>query len=217
MISDHFNGFSDFDFKRLLEKGDIEITSGQHTKKQQLPIEGRTAITNVSLESVALKKALPPIIDKSTEYLILGTMPGEKSLVHQEYYNNPRNQFWNIISDLFKNGKPFTNYNDKLDFLKKHKIGLWDVLDTCDREGSLDSRIKNITVNNFEKLFYEYPNIKVVIFNGQDSCNYFSTYIKNKSGKKTFIQLTSTSSTNTHKTLDEKTKEWQAALRKNSR
>lgn len=138
-------------------------------------------------------------------------MPGEQSLLHQQYYNNPRNQFWKIIASTFNDNKPFANYEDKLATLKHNKIGLWDVLDTCDREGSSDSSIKNPTLNNFDKLFKEFPNIKTVIFNGQDSYDYFNSLVHDKADKK-YLQLSSTSSANGHKTVVEKTQEWKAAL-----
>lgn len=214
-ISDYFTGFSDLDFKKLFDKGEIEITSGQNSVANTSITKTITKATIPTKSSIS-KKGLPPVIDNLTEYLILGTMPGERSLLHQEYYNNPRNQFWNIISTLFNNGKNFLSYNEKLDTIRKHKIGLWDVLDTCDRTGSLDSNIKNQTLNNFEKLFEHYPNIKTVIFNGQDSCSYFNSLVQDRRDK-VYRQLTSTSSANTHKTLDEKTKEWKAVLTKNSR
>jgi hypoxanthine-DNA glycosylase len=215
MISDYFNGFSDLDLKKLLDKGEIEISSEQNSVKTP-PIKNTTIKRVTSKASGVSKKGLPPIVDKNTEFLILGTMPGEESLLNQEYYNNPRNQFWNIISSSFNNGQKFSDYNEKLETLKNHKIGLWDVLDTCEREGSLDSNIKSQTLNNFEKLFKEFSNIRTVIFNGHDSYNYFSSLVHDMADK-IYLQLTSTSSANTHKTFDEKEKEWKAALIKNNR
>jgi hypoxanthine-DNA glycosylase len=216
MISDYFNGFSDLDFKKLLNKGDIEITTKQNSAT--IPIIKKVIPKQLisKKKSNISKQALPPVIDKTTEYLILGTMPGEKSLLNREYYNNPKNQFWNIISSIFNNGRKLSDYNDKLEILKKNRIGLWDVLDTCEREGSLDSNIKNKTLNNFDKLFKEFSNIKTVIFNGQESYNYFNSLVHEKADKR-YLQLTSTSSANTHKTVDEKTQEWKTALTKNYR
>lgn len=209
-ISDYFTGFSDLDFKKLLVKGEIQIINNQNfvasPKIKKIIIKPTTTATQHNI----FKKALPPIIDKNTIYLVLGTMPGEKSLLNQEYYNNPRNQFWNIISVLFNNENRFLNYSEKIEIIKKNKIGLWDVLDTCEREGSLDSNIKNQKLNNFDKLFKDFPNIKTIIFNGQESYNYFNSLAHDKVRK--IYLLTSTSSANTHKTLNEKTEEWKKAL-----
>ena len=82
-----------------------------------------------------------PIIDDKSKVLILGTMPGGKSLEKQQYYANPRNQFWKIIDNLFDETLP-TDYEKKINFLKDKRIALWDVLKACSREGSLDANIK---------------------------------------------------------------------------
>lgn len=211
MISDHFNGFTDLDFKKLLDKGNIEIIGRQisvATQSSKPPVPKQTISKS---KSSILRQALPPVIDQTTEYLVLGTMPSEKSLLNQEYYNNSRNQFWKIIAEVFNNKKTLADYNEKITTLKDNKIGLWDVLNTCDRQGSSDSSIENPTLNNFDKLFKEFPNIKTVIFNGQDSCDYFNSLVHNKADKK-YLQLSSTSSANGHKTVAEKTKEWKIAL-----
>lgn len=213
-ISDYSTGFSDIDFKNLLTNGEIEITGNPATKEnhasEKPALKDRHIKTNNSIQ----KQALPPIIDHETEYLVLGTMPGEKSLLHQEYYNNPQNQFWRIISVIFNKGNSFSSYRDKVDVLKKHRIGLWDVLGTCERADSLDSNIKNPTINDFHKLFQEFPNIKTVVFNGKESYKQFSSTIKQHPGK-VYLQLPSTSSTNTHQTAVEKIRDWKNALTKN--
>ena len=211
MISDYFNGFTNLDFKKPLDIGDIEIIGNQISLATQVNKKNVPKQTISKSKSSISKRALPPVIDKTTKFLVLGTMPGEQSLLNQEYYNNPRNQFWKIIADGFNNKKKFVDYNEKLTALKNNKIGLWDVLDTCDREGSSDSKIKNPALNNFEKLFKKFSNIKTVIFNGKDSYNYFNSLVHDKVDKN-YLQLSSTSSSNGHKTLAEKTREWKAAL-----
>lgn len=211
-ISDYFNGFTELDFKILLDKGDIEIIETKTLVSKQSIKNIVAKQSNPKSKSNIAKQGLPPVINKTTEYLILGTMPGEESLLNQEYYNNSRNQFWNIISSVFNNDSRFLDYNDKLNILAKNKIGLWDVLDTCEREGSLDSNIKSQTINNFDKLFNDFPNIKRVIFNGQESYAYFKSQNLDQSGKE-FIYLTSTSSANTHKTFEQKLQVWKTALK----
>lgn len=122
-----------------------------------------------NLKSNMPKIAFKPIIDTQTEILILGSMPGEQSLAQQQYYANQRNAFWRIICDVFNSGMLLTNYQDKINLLRQNKIGLWDALESCEREGSLDSNIKNGVLNNFEELFKTYPHIKLVLFNGGTS------------------------------------------------
>ncbi|NLN94687.1 MAG: DNA-deoxyinosine glycosylase [Bacteroidales bacterium] len=96
------------------------------------------------------KEGFPPIIDGNTKVLVLGTMPGDRSILTGEYYANPKNQFWKIIFRVFNSGESVLDYNDKIELLLKNKIGLWDVLFRANRAGSLDSNIYNEEFNDFE-------------------------------------------------------------------
>ncbi|WP_300675597.1 DNA-deoxyinosine glycosylase [Soonwooa sp.] len=112
--------------------------------------------------------SFPPVVYRDSEILILGSIPGVKSLEMQEYYAHPQNKFWTIIFELFN--EEFTkDYQQKLKILNKHKIALWDVIDSCERKGSLDSEIKNEVGNDVLKLLKDYPNLKVIFCNGQKS------------------------------------------------
>ena len=71
--------------------------------------------------------SFPPVLPKEPAVLILGSMPGVKSLEKQQYYGNPRNHFWNILFTLF-NEPSVENYENKLAFCKKHRIALWDTI-----------------------------------------------------------------------------------------
>lgn len=121
-------------------------------------------------------KSFEPVVDNRTEVLILGSMPGVASLEKQEYYGNIRNTFWKIIFEIF-NQEPILNYEQKLDFLISKRIGLWDMLASCERKGSLDSNISLGVVNDFEKLFCTYPDIKRVCFNGTKAYDVFKKEI----------------------------------------
>lgn len=103
------------------------------------------------------------------------------------------------------------NYNDKTELLLKNRIGLWDVLHSANRNGSLDSNIQNEELNDFKQLFETFPQIKVIIFNGKKAADYFSWKEKHNSKLKYFI-LPSTSSANTRKSLETKMNEWHTAL-----
>lgn len=112
--------------------------------------------------------SFPPIIDDYSKILILGSIPGVKSLEKQQYYAHPQNKFWKIIFELFH--EDFTgDYNEKINILKKNHIALWDVIDSCERKGSLDSEIKNEEANQIEELLEKYPNIKAIFCNGGKS------------------------------------------------
>lgn len=93
-------------------------------------------------------------------------MPGGESLKKQEYYAYGRNQFWKIIFSLLK-GQATDDYEEKKKILLESHIGVWDVLKSCDRKGSLDVNIKNPQSNNFKLLFEQYPKIKQIYFNGK--------------------------------------------------
>lgn len=112
--------------------------------------------------------SFPPIISNDSKILILGSIPGVKSLEKQQYYGHPQNKFWKIIFELFN--EEFTeNYDERLNVLKKHHIALWDVIDSCERKGSLDSEIKNEEANQIEELLENYPNITAIFCNGGKS------------------------------------------------
>ena len=109
--------------------------------------------------------SMPPVIDPHAKVLILGSMPGAKSLEAQHYYGNPRNHFWEIIFSILGETDPL-DYSERLSLLKKHHIALWDVIHSCYREGSLDSAIKAEQPNDLKTLLREHPQIRAIAFNG---------------------------------------------------
>ncbi|WP_243450280.1 DNA-deoxyinosine glycosylase [Desulfosporosinus sp. Sb-LF] len=148
-----------------------------------------------------------PIVDERSRVLILGSMPGIESLRLQQYYANPRNQFWKLIYSLF-DLEPCEAYEERVSFIKGKQIALWDVIENCYREGSLDSNIREEKVNDFSGLFKAYPGIKIVMFNGGKA---YETY-KKRIGfgaipNLTFQRLTSSSPANTKRYV-EKLREW---------
>lgn len=148
-----------------------------------------------------------PIIDEHSRILILGSMPGVESLRLQQYYANPRNQFWKIIYSLF-NREPNPNYEERIAFIKNKKIAVWDAIGTCYREGSLDSNIQEEKVNDFSALFEAYLNIKTVLFNGGKAYETYKKWIGfGTIPNLTFHKLTSSSPANTKK-YEEKLREW---------
>lgn len=112
--------------------------------------------------------SFPPIIDAQSEILILGSVPGVRSLEKQQYYAHPQNAFWKIIFELFDE-LPTGDYTARIRILKRHHIALWDVIDTCERKGSLDSEIRNEEANRIGELLENYPGIKAIFCNGGKS------------------------------------------------
>lgn len=114
-----------------------------------------------------------PVVDEKCKILILGSMPSVKSLEKQQYYGNKRNHFWQIIYRLF--GREMEeDYDKRKAFLLEHNIAVWDVLKSCDREGSSDSKIINPVPNDFVVFFNQYTNIKAVFFNGSKAEQLFN-------------------------------------------
>ena len=112
--------------------------------------------------------SFPPIVSKDSKILILGSVPGIKSLEMNEYYAHPQNKFWKILFEIFQEDFTF-NYSEKLNFLQRNHIAVWDVIDSCERKGSLDTEIKNENHHNILQLLEDFPNIKVIYCNGQKS------------------------------------------------
>ena len=110
--------------------------------------------------------SFPPIVSPTSKILILGSIPGVKSLEQQQYYAHPQNKFWTILSELFQEDVT-TDYSERITLLQRKHIALWDVIDSCERKGSLDVKIKNEEQNDIGKFLTDHPNIIAVFCNGQ--------------------------------------------------
>jgi hypoxanthine-DNA glycosylase len=115
---------------------------------------------------------LAPVLAPSTRVLVLGSFPGAASLAAGRYYAHPRNQFWRLISAVIGEDLAGLPYEERLPRLLAHRFGLWDVLAGCEREGSLDSAIRNPAANDFERLRSLCPELETVGFNGQASAKF---------------------------------------------
>lgn len=114
-----------------------------------------------------LLAGLAPVVDSLTRILVLGSFPGAASLAAGQYYAHPRNQLWSLLAALTGENLVDTPYAARLDLLRQHRIGLWDVFGECEREGSLDAAIRKPAANDFERLRQLCPELEVVGFNGQ--------------------------------------------------
>ena len=139
--------------------------------------------------------------------LILGSMPGQRSLAEMQYYAHPRNAFWPIMGSLF-NAVPEISYAHRLDRLREHHIALWDVLQFCERPGSLDSAIKadSAIVNNFDRFFSCHPEIQTVFFNGKKAAEIYRRHMPATTQR--LITLPSTSPANAAMSFAEKLRCW---------
>ncbi|ABR47502.1 conserved hypothetical protein [Alkaliphilus metalliredigens QYMF] len=156
-------------------------------------------------------ESFSPIIDANSHILILGSIPSVQSLQEGKYYGNPRNQFWKIIYEVL--GQPFQeDYGKKVQFIKEHGIAIWDVIESCHREGSLDSNIKEERPNDFNTFLKSYPRIKYVLFNGTKAHDTFRRKVGFSFEDKIFHKLPSSSPAHTMK-IGNKIEEWKVLLK----
>ena len=125
-----------------------------------------------------MESSFPPVIDHRVRLLILGSMPGKRSLAEDQYYAHPRNGFWPIMAALYGAKQEFS-YQQRLEILLANSIGLWDVIGSCRRPTSLDSDIdeESILVNDFSSLLDRYPAIMQIFFNGAKAEQAFRRYV----------------------------------------
>ena len=154
-------------------------------------------------------RGFPPVLDRAVITLILGSFPGEASLAAGQYYAHPRNQFWRVVGTVV--GEPLAElpYAQRLNRLLAHRIGLWDVIDACEREGSLDQSIRNAQPNRFDRLRRRAPNLERVLFNGQTAGRFARVFAA--AGYQVAV-LPSTSPAHAARSFDDKLALWRAAL-----
>ncbi len=133
-----------------------------------------------------------PVADSHSRLLILGSMPGKESLRKHQYYGHAQNAFWKLMCALLN--EPFyEDYENRLDMLRRNGIALWDVIQSCERESSLDSDIKKAEANDFPAFFAAHPGIRHVFFNGNMAYNTFARQVGIDFASIAFERLGSTS------------------------
>ena len=117
------------------------------------------------MKNKQLNHPFQPIVFKDSQTLILGSFPSIDSFDKSFYYAHPRNQFWKILSTI--TGYPINNRDQKIWLLKETKLALWDMVESCQRENSLDSSLEEIEVNDIAQFLEEHTSIKKVAFTGR--------------------------------------------------
>lgn len=113
-----------------------------------------------------LLASFPPVVATDTRTLILGSLPGAASLAAAQYYGHPRNGFWKLVGNAIGAELVGLAYEARLAALLVHHIGLWDVIATAKRSGSLDSEIREPTQNDLLALIDSLPELNTIAFNG---------------------------------------------------
>lgn len=157
-----------------------------------------------------LKKSFLPIVNCTTQILILGSLPGDKSLAENEYYAHPQNRFWKVIEYLF-NAQQRISYTERINILLRNHIGLWDVCAEASRPGSMDLAIQDERPNPIAELLETHNSIKHIIFNGQKA---YSLYLKHFDKKEGIIYscLPSTSPANAKSNLENLIAHWRIII-----
>lgn len=154
-----------------------------------------------------------PVGDTEARLLILGSMPGKKSLEQNQYYAHPANAFWKIMGELV-GASPQLPYAQRLAVLKSSGIALWDVLESCIRETSLDTHIRQESPNDFTEFFAQHPHITQVCFNGSKAEQCFRKFVQDKQVLPPLAlhRLPSTSPAHAGMRYADKLQAWRAAL-----
>ena len=112
------------------------------------------------------KRCFAPVVDAGTRLLILGSLPGEKSLAHSQYYAHPQNKFWMLLGEVLGVHLTSLPYEERLATLLAQGVGLWDVVAQAQRTGSLDSNIRARDDNDLVALTASLPQLHTIAFNG---------------------------------------------------
>ena len=175
----------------------------------------RTAPIPVNNKGVL--ESFTAVCDEFSKTLILGSMPGARSLQVAQYYAHPRNAFWQIMLQLM-NADAHCSYEKRIELLKQHGIALWDVLHSCERIGSLDQAINESSVrtNDFQGFYEKFPQIKRIFFNGAYAQTAYRKHVLPQltAAARSFLtfRLPSTSPAHASLSFSEKLDAWRAVI-----
>ena len=158
---------------------------------------------------MSVKSGLPPIARSDARLFVLGSLPGDASLAAQRYYAHPTNQFWRLLGQVIGTELHSLSYERRLERLAERRVGLWDVIASATRRGSLDQSIRLAEHNRIQHLFQDFPDLRAVAFNGATAATIGRKLIGEPPLGIALIDLPSSSAANT-RPLEEKAAEWLA-------
>lgn len=152
-----------------------------------------------------------PVARADARLLVLGSLPGQKSLAAAQYYAHPQNAFWKIMREV---AGAQGSYEQRCSALQQSGIALWDVLSESVRPGSMDADIRMDTArpNDFEKLFEDCPQIGSVCFNGKKAASMYDRLVGRDTFPMRYVTLPSTSPAYASMSFEEKLAIWRDAL-----
>lgn len=148
---------------------------------------------------------IPPIYDENSKILILGSFPSVKSRESQFFYGHPQNRFWKVLAQIFNEEVP-TTIEEKKKLLLENHVAVWDVIASCNIEGSSDSSIKDVIPNDLSCIL-NVADIQQIYCNGGTSHRLYEKYCEPVLGR-TAIKLPSTSPANAAYRLEKLVEQW---------
>lgn len=155
------------------------------------------------------KHSFPPVVDAATRLLVLGSLPGERSLAEQRYYAHPQNQFWRLISRATGRDLPELDYDDRLAALRAAHIGLWDVVASARRTGSTDAALRDVEGHDIAALAATLPDLRAIAFNGATAFRTGTKQLGAAAARYTIVALPSSSPLHTVG-FEKKLPDWEA-------
>ncbi len=143
-----------------------------------------------------VKFGLPAVARPDARLFILGSLPGDASLSARRYYAHPTNQFWRLMGAAIGEDLQSLDYDERLRRLAERRIGLWDVIASASRRGSLDQAIRSADLNRVEQLRHDFPELRALAFNGSTAAAAGRRLLGTAEGL-TLIELPSSSAANT--------------------
>ena len=156
---------------------------------------------------MTVKAGLPPIARRDARLFVLGSLPGDASLAARRYYAHPTNQFWRLLGHVLGEELHDLPYDERLDRLSARGVGLWDVVASATRPGSLDQAIRAAEHNRIDQLLHDFADLRAIAFNGGKAAAIGRALISGSPVR--LIDLPSSSPANTRPYAD-KTAAWDA-------
>ena len=146
---------------------------------------------------MSVKSGLPAIAPPDARLFVLGSLPGDASLAARRYYAHPTNQFWRLLGSTIGEDLQALDYEQRLERLGQRRIGLWDVIASASRPGSLDQAIRSAEHNRIHHLLNDFPDLRAIAFNGSTSAAIGRKLIGEPPAHVALIDLPSSSAANT--------------------
>ena len=128
--------------------------------------KGRNMEPSYRAEADGVKHGLPPVARPDARLLVLGSLPGERSLRQARYYAHPQNHFWRLLGEVLGTHLAEQPYEARLALLMERGVALWDVIGRARRQGSLDAELRDVEARDLLGFTAALPELRAVALNG---------------------------------------------------